>query len=218
MSGLQLFSLESNSPGMLVTIDGPNASGKTSIASALGAQLARDHGLLVLGTRQPSRGPLGVLARRSEQSIRGQALACLIAADRHQQLADEIAPALADGATVVCDRYVESSLVLQRLDGVHTNYLLAINSGIRRPDLRIRLTAPAELIQARLDARSRGPERRFESLPGVAALELELYAEADTLLTQEYRLPSAVVDTSIGDADVLARRLSQLIRDTQERR
>lgn len=214
MTALVLFSGASNDPGMLVTIDGPNASGKTSIARALGEQLARDR--LVHSTRQPSPGTLGVLARRSEQSIRGRALACLVAADRHQQMATEIELALAEGATVVCDRYIESSLVLQRIDDVHTDFILTVNSGIRRPDLRIRLTAPEALIRARLDDRNRGPERRFEAIHGVAALELDLYEQADQLLRDDYNLSSVLIDTSTDDAATHAERITQIISDHQE--
>lgn len=218
MTPLDLFSDATNAPGMLVTIDGPNASGKTSIAQTLSEQLARDHNRLVHSTRQPSPGALGVLARRSEQTIRGRALACLVAADRHQQLANEIELALAEGATVVCDRYIESSLVLQRIDDVDTDFILAVNSGIRRPDLRIRLTASEALIQARLDNRSRGPERRFEAIPGVVALELDLYSQADKLLRDDYDLPSVLIDTSTDDATAHAERLTKIIGNRQELR
>jgi dTMP kinase len=211
-----LFSDTGNAPGMLVTIDGPNASGKTSIARALGEQLAREGGRLVHSTRQPSPGALGVLARRSEQTIRGRALACLVAADRHHQLATEIEPALADGATVLCDRYIESSLVLQRIDEVDTEFILAVNRGIRRPNLRIRLTASEGLIRRRLNDRRRGPERRFEAIPGIVALELDLYAQADELLRDDYDLPSVLVDTSTKDAAAHAGRLLRIIRDRQE--
>ncbi|MEA2493156.1 MAG: dTMP kinase, partial [Thermoleophilaceae bacterium] len=167
-------------------------------------------------TRQPSPSPLGALARRSEQTITGRALACLVAADRHHQLATEIEPALADGATVICDRYIESSLVLQRIDGVPTDDIHAINGGLRRPDLRIRLTAPEKLIHARLNARNRGPERRFESLPNAAALELELYDSADKLLRDHYDLASVLIDTSTDDAATHAEGISRIIRSKED--
>jgi dTMP kinase len=40
------------------------------------------------------------------------------AADRYAHLESEIAPALKAGKVVITDRYVQSSLVLQRLDGL----------------------------------------------------------------------------------------------------
>src|ERR1700709_1408009 len=137
-----LFKDGSNSPGMLVTIDGPNGSGKTSLTAAVAAEL-RGSGASVHTAHQPSEGVLGRFARSAEAELRGRGLACLVAADRHQQVEGELTKHLRAGEIVLCDRYVESSLVLQRLDGVEVEFILAINAGIPRPDLRIQLKAEA---------------------------------------------------------------------------
>jgi dTMP kinase len=209
MSG-GLFANTPTAPGLLVTVDGPNGSGKSTLIDAVLAQL--DIEQPVHRTRQPSPTPLGQLIRGGEQQYRGRALACLIAGDRLHQLESEILPSLQVGTVVLCDRYVESSLVLQRLDGVSTEEILALNHGILRPDVRIRLLADPEILVARLAARPAEPSRRFERLPGASERELALYEQADGLLSREHRLAATVYDTSTTEAGGLAVRMGDVIR------
>lgn len=204
-----LFASGSNSPGMLVTVDGPNGSGKSFLTRAIEVEL-RNRGAKVYGTQQPSASELGRFCRDAEVGLSGRALACLVAADRHQQTEGEIADHLQAGEIVLCDRYVESSLVLQRIDGVEVAYILQINSGIPRPDLRISLRASPEVIRARLSERSPDDGRRFEKSAG-PELELKLYAEAERLLATNYGLPSHVLDTSNTTADELGAVAAQLV-------
>jgi dTMP kinase len=111
---------------------------------------------------------------------------------------------------VLCDRYVESSLVLQRLDGVEVDYILAINAGIPRPGLRIRLLAQPNVLTQRLTQRPLPPERRFERIGG-SERELELYAEADELLTERERLPATIFDTTSTEPQGLGSVAAELI-------
>lgn len=210
MSG-ELFADTPTAPGLLVTVDGPNGSGKSSLIDAVLAEL--DGEPPVHRTRQPSPTPLGQLIRGGEQQYRGRALACLIAGDRLHQLSSEILPRLQAGTIVLCDRYIESSLVLQRLDGVPVEEILALNHGILRPDVRIRLLAEPEILAERLAARPADASRRFERLPGASERELALYEQADGLLASEYRLVATVYDTSTTHANGLARRMGDVIRE-----
>ena len=195
--------------GLLVTIEGPNGAGKTSLALAVAAHLGAA-GESIHCTRQPSPSPLGDTVRAAERDVTGRALACLVAGDRHYQCETEIIPRLRAGATVLCDRYIESSLVLQRFDGVELDYILQINRGIPRPGLRIQLLATPEVLTERLAQREIAPERRFERGIG-PALELELYAEADALLTEREQLPASLFDTSATDADELGAVVADLV-------
>jgi thymidylate kinase len=102
--------------------------------------------------------------------------------------------------------------VLQRLDDVPTDEILALNHGILRPDVRIRLLAEPEILASRLAARPADPSRRFERLPDASERELELYADADRLLASEHQLPATVYDTSTTEASGLAARMSGVIR------
>lgn len=89
----------------------------------------------------------------------GLTLACLVAADRYQHLGHEIRPALAAGSIVVCDRYVASSLVLQRLDGVAPDFLWQLNAQADKPDLTVILLGDPACVRER--AEQRGLYSRF---------------------------------------------------------
>jgi dTMP kinase len=212
---VSLFRTAANEPGFLVTIDGPNGSGKTFLTEALEKELQRT-GASVHSTCQPSPTELGRYVRDAEAGVRGRALACLVAADRHSQCETEIEERLRGGEIVLCDRYVESSLVLQRLDGVKTEFIVAVNSGIPRPDLRLRLLATPERLRQRLASRQADKGRRFERSGGPEC-ELELYAEADELLTEEHDLPATVYDTTQTEAEELGARAARLVVETRSK-
>lgn len=113
---------------------------------------------------------------------------------------------------VVCDRYIDSSLVLQRLDGVPVQDIVAINRGILRPDLRVRLYLDEDLLDRRLTARPANPALRFEQAPDAAARELRLYEDADRLLALEHGVPSMAFDTGIAVASEIAEVVADAIR------
>ena len=69
------------------------------------------------------------MIRASTDIYRGMALACLVAGDRHHHLATEIRPHQQAGDVVICDRYLPSSLVLQRMDDVGWDTIWQLNSG-----------------------------------------------------------------------------------------
>jgi dTMP kinase len=211
---LELFSATHALPGMLVTIDGPNGSGKTALTTAVGEHL-RSKGELVHETRQPSPTAFGDQVRSAEPQFSGRAFACLVAADRQHQAEHEIAPKLASGAIVVCDRYVESSLVLQRIDEVDVDYILAVNAGIPRPTMRVRLLATPDVLAARVASRGEPPERRLQRSGGPVR-ELELYAEAEDLLATRYALPATTFDTSSTRADEVGEQVARQILKCRE--
>ncbi|MEP6756100.1 MAG: dTMP kinase, partial [Chthonomonadales bacterium] len=139
----------------------------------------RKLGINVHTTKEPTTGPLGLVVRSSEETLNGNAFACLIAADRYHHLKQEIEPALCEGKVVICDRYVESSLVLQVLDGLEIDFVWALNQMVRRPDLSIILIASPEVLASRLSQRS--ILSRFERTKERSD-EVTLYLEAATYL------------------------------------
>lgn len=138
--------------GVFITIEGPNGAGKSSILDGLETRL-RSSGLDVYTTTEPSTSAIGQLSRIIEPDCRGIAYACLIAADRYYHIDNEITPALEQGKAVICARYVESSLVLQVLDGVPIEFVWGLNSRVRIPDLSVILTAPDVVLEQRLSQR-----------------------------------------------------------------
>ena len=65
----------------------------------------------------------------------------------------EILPELNKGKIVITDRYILSSLILQRMDDVDTSFILALNSEIIKPDLQIAVFADEAVLQKRLSTR-----------------------------------------------------------------
>ncbi|WP_246561668.1 dTMP kinase [Streptomyces roseirectus] len=195
--------------GLFVTIDGPGGVGKSTVTTAVAAEL-RSAGVAVCQTREPSDTPLGRLARQGTETYRGMAMACLIAADRYVHLDEVIRPALAQGTTVVCDRYIASSLVLQVLDGVDRDVVWELNRHADMPDLAVIVNARTEVIEKRLT--SRGAHSRYEREPGNAARECTAYREtARFLMAAGVRVLQ--LDASAASPDEIARAVAVAIQE-----
>ena len=162
---------------LFVTIDGPDGVGKTTVVRSLADQL-RMNGTDVLELHQPSNSDLGHLAHNG--GLTGLALAAVVVGDRYLQVDGAIKPAVAKGHTVLCDRYVASTLALQRLDGVPLDVLWSMNDQVMVPDLSVQLTAEPSVIEERLNRRGR--TSRFERMDDIATLESPLFNEAFELL------------------------------------
>jgi dTMP kinase len=175
--------------GLFIAIEGPNAVGKTTITGRLAAAL-RALGTAVHVTTEPSTTTLGRLVRSAESYLTGRALALAVAADRYAHLESEIAPALKAGKVVITDRYVQSSLVLQCLDGLGLAEIWNYNAYVAVPDLSVYLEDDPEVIAARLLQR---PTLSRLEAQGSPARELALYREAFRLLARR-RWPQARID------------------------
>lgn len=104
-------------PGRFITLEGGEGVGKSTQIRALAAALEA-RGLEVVATREPG-GSAGAEAIRallmegSDDRWDARAEALLFAAARADHVARTIRPALARGAWVLCDRFVDSSRAYQ---------------------------------------------------------------------------------------------------------
>ena len=115
---------------MFVTFEGIDGSGKTTQAEAL-VEALRGEGRSVVSTREPGGTELGERIRElvlDGPNVSGWSEAALFAAARAQLVEEVIYPALRDGADVVCDRYLDSSLAYQGLArGLGVDRVLELN-------------------------------------------------------------------------------------------
>ncbi|MBO5337701.1 MAG: dTMP kinase [Lachnospiraceae bacterium] len=145
--------------GKLVAIDGPNGVGKTTIIQELKKELEKRE-IDTYFTKEPTGNELGCFVREYAEKSKGISIACLVAADRYQHLQDEIIPQLEKGKIVITDRYILSSLILQRMDEVSEEFIMELNNEIIQPDLQIAVFADSQIIQSRL--KERDSLTRFE--------------------------------------------------------
>ena len=100
---------------MFVSFEGADGSGKSTQAELLSETLAAEAHEVVL-TREPGGTELGERARElvlNGPEMGAWAEAALYAASRAEHVEEVIRPALERGATVLCDRYIDSSLAYQ---------------------------------------------------------------------------------------------------------
>jgi dTMP kinase len=152
---------------VFVTFEGIDGSGKSTQATLLAERLAAD-GLDVVLTREPGGTELGERVRDlvlHGGHVAPWAEALLYAASRAQHVDEVIRPALARGAWVVCDRYLDSSVAYQGVGrGLGLDRVLELNLGAVGglvPDRTFLL----ELGIADLPTRLRGDHDRLEREP-----------------------------------------------------
>jgi dTMP kinase len=155
--------------GRLITLEGGEGVGKSTQARALAAALrARGHD--VVETREPGGSPgaeaiRALLLEGAAERWRPGAEALLFAAARADHVARTIRPALARGAWVMCDRFLDSSLAYQGgPDGIDREALLALHrvgSDGLLPDRTLLLTLPEDEAMARARRRDRDGGDRF---------------------------------------------------------
>ncbi|HET9896534.1 MAG TPA: dTMP kinase [Streptosporangiaceae bacterium] len=188
-----------SSDGLFISVDGPSGVGKSDTVRAL-SQVFADEGRRLHVTCEPSDGLIGKLARELTDTVHGNALACLYAADRYHHLDAEIVPHLKAGEIVITDRYIPSALVMQQLDGVDPDYLWRINAKARRPDLAVILDADPLVLAERL--RSKGPHNRLQRLPSSSQIEWHHYRQISQRLTDAGWIVHRVDSTAIPTTDI----------------
>jgi dTMP kinase len=100
---------------VFVTFEGVDGAGKTTQVELLRTALESE-GRRVVATREPGGTPLGERVRElllESDSVAPWTEAALFAAARAELVERVIGPALSRGDTVLCDRYLDSSLAYQ---------------------------------------------------------------------------------------------------------
>jgi dTMP kinase len=199
--------------GRLITIEGLDGAGKSTLAQGLLAapqlrgrpvELLREPGGVALSER------IRELVKDPSASIDARTEALLYAAARSQLVHERVRPALERGVLVLLDRFVDSSLAYQgaaRALGVEQ--VRAINlfatAGLV-PDRTLLLRVSAEQGRARLHARAHVPDR----LERESADFFDTVARAYQQLADAEPLRYRVLDASQPPERVLADALSAI--------
>jgi dTMP kinase len=152
--------------GRLVTIEGLDGAGKSTLASSLAREIAR-RGHAVELLREPGgveiSERLRALVKDPALAVSPRAEALLYAAARAQLVHERLVPLLEQGTFVLLDRFVDSSLAYQgagRALGIEE--VRAINlfaTGGLTPDRTLLLRISSAARRARLRERATEPDR-----------------------------------------------------------
>lgn len=156
--------------GLFIAFEGPDGSGKSTLARGLEYYLTNEKQKQVVVTREPGGYGLSIcesirqiILNPEHQTMIPMTEAFLFAASRSQHVAELIKPALAQGAVVICDRYVYSSLAYQGVArGLGIKKVWEINQNAidgLEPDITFFIDVPYEVGLARISASGRDTDR-----------------------------------------------------------
>ena len=151
--------------GVLITLEGGEGAGKSTVLAALRDALAAT-GREVVCTREPGGTPAGEAIRAvlldPARTLCAETELLLMMASRAQLVRELVEPALARGAAVVCDRFTDASFAYQGggrgLDGGRIAELERW-AAARKPDLTFLLDLGVEAGLARARGRGGEPDR-----------------------------------------------------------
>ena len=150
------------SKGFLVSLEGPEGAGKTSVLAAL-IPILEDRGVEVLTTREPGGVLIGekireVILDPSHTEMDPKTELLLYIASRRQHLVEKVLPALAAGKLVIMDRFIDSSVAYQGfgrgLDIDAIDWLNEFATDGLKPDLTLYFDIEVEEGLARIAANS----------------------------------------------------------------
>lgn len=150
------------SAGLLVSIEGGEGAGKSTVLAAAEAFL-RGRGEQVVSVREPGGTALGerlrtLLLEPGNEPIAPAAELLLIFASRAQLIAERIRGALERGAVVLCDRFTDASFAYQGAGrGLDLAWIAELERRVVgfKPALTILLDLPVADAQRRLGERPR---------------------------------------------------------------
>ncbi len=157
--------------GQLISFEGPEGSGKSTQVTRLAARLQQT-GREVVTTREPGGTEIGeqirniVIHNAKGDEMCPEAELLLYTAARAQVVRQIIAPALARGAIVLTDRYLDSTTVYQGMARTlapgPVNEINRFAVGDLMPHLTIVVDVPVEVGQSRIQKRATGLPDRME--------------------------------------------------------
>ncbi len=162
-------------PGVLIVFEGTDGTGKSTQVHLLSEYL-QDRGYPVVITREPTDGPFGKKIRAlytRRDSYSSDEELDLFLADRREHVEQLLAPGLAQGKIILCDRYFLSTAAYQGARGFDPERILQLNCFAPDPDLALLFQAPLQIGLARITS-GRGEQlndfEQIDTLTRVAAI------------------------------------------------
>lgn len=166
---------------MFIVLDGPDGTGKSTLAKALVSALPG-----AIYTAEPTDSPTGrhIRALLKDADNHQTAMLPLFLQDRQEHIRDMILPCYRRGETVVCDRYKYSTVCYQWLQGAKLRTLVQSNKGFLSPDITFLLyTSNTDLLLERIGTRGQTRDT-FESSRSLKAV-CRLYRRMPMLFPEE---------------------------------
>ena len=171
------------SRGFFIVFEGVDGSGKSTQIDLLSEKL-RQSGVDHIIEREPSGGVIGKLIRgyseAGDRYFEPETEALLFSADRIEHV-KRIIGYLSDGITVICDRFMHSTLAYQGGSGVNVAWLRSLQKFDLKPDLVILLDIDPDKSLVRVANRSLTVFERNSYLKNVRELYLK-FAEAGEMI------------------------------------
>lgn len=145
--------------GLFITFEGPDGSGKTTQIERL-KTFIQSRGYDAILTREPGGTAIGeklreIVLDKHNMEMDYMTEALIYAAARAQHVAQVIKPALEEGRTVICDRFMDSSIVYQGYGRKLGDCVRIINEYAVRgcfPDITFLLKVDPEIGKLRIKA------------------------------------------------------------------
>jgi dTMP kinase len=177
--------------GKLITIEGIDGAGKTTLAKSLAEILKIKYNVAV--ESEPTHGFYGMKFREALSNEQSEPVAdlCLMVLDKldHQVI---IRDYLKKGTWVICDRYVMSTQVYQSLQDIDINVINYLCKGLVKPDLELLIDVEPEEAMKRINARSVKTEK-YEKIEKLIRLR-ELYLKFAATTPNCISIPSTTME------------------------
>lgn len=203
--------------GALIAFEGLDNSGKTTQVKRLAENLQRLYPKrAVRVTAEPSNSDAGLLARdiwdgkfKLPGGVRpsAQFFGELFTLDRAHHVREFIQPWLAEGAIVLCDRYVLSTLAYQ----AHVRGLMELNAGFPRPDLTVFLNVSPDVAETRRMLQG----KRTEVAGFLREERIAVFKAYRELLRLPGKPPTLILDGTLGPDELADAILAATLRQLQ---
>lgn len=206
----------------LITLEGGEGSGKTSIQKKVAAAL-EERGHSVVCTREPGGIDIAeqirtVILDRENIAMDPRTEALLYAAARRQHLVEKVIPALREGKIVLCDRFIDSSLAYQGharglgIDEIYSINKFAIDGYM--PDLTLYFDVEPAIGLSRIEIDAGREVNRLD----IESMKFhEAVREGYKLLVERYPERIQVVDASGSIEAVFEEAFAQILEFVEKR-